>query len=96
MSKIRKSAQGKPCEVRLPRVCNGNPETVVAAHIRIPGVCGVGMKPSDLLTVRACSACHDEIDRRTRVLLAETVKAYTLDGLCRTLVQYEREGLIQT
>lgn len=94
MSKIRKSAQGKDCLVRLPGICNFNPETTIAAHIRISGLCGVGMKPSDLLTVRACSSCHDEIDRRTRKLEADFVTIAVHEAHCRTLVEYEKEGLI--
>lgn len=94
-SKIRKSARGKDCMVRLPGICNFNPETTVAAHIRIAGTCGMGMKPSDLLTVRACSSCHDEIDRRTWRMQPDEVRLYVHEAHCRTLVEYEREGLVQ-
>lgn len=93
-SKIRKSAQGKECLVRLPGICNHDPETTVAAHIRIAGTCGMGLKPSDLLTVRACHACHDEIDGRTQLLPADEVRLYVHEAHCRTLVEYEKEGLI--
>lgn len=93
-SKIRKSAQGKECLVRLPGICNHDPETTVAAHIRIAGTCGMSIKPSDLLTVRACHACHDEIDRRTQNLPADEVRLYVHEAHCRTLVEYEKEGLI--
>lgn len=97
MSKIRKSARGKQCLVRIPGVCNFTPETVIAAHIRIAGTCGVGMKPSDLLTVRACSACHDVIDGRVRPkgLKKEDLILYVHEAHCRTLIEYEREGLIK-
>lgn len=93
-SKIRKSAKGKECLVRLPGICSHNPETTVAAHIRIAGTCGMGIKPSDLLTVRACLSCHDEIDRRTQLLAADEVRLYVHEAHCRTLVEYEKEGLI--
>lgn len=95
MSKIRKSARGKPCMARLPGICNFNPETTVAAHIRIADTCGVGIKPSDILTVRACSACHDEIDRRTRILPMDELKLYVHEAHCRTLIEYEKEGLLK-
>ncbi len=95
MSKIRKSANGKDCLVRLPGICNHNPETTVAAHIRIAGLCGVGIKPSDLLTVRACSACHDEMDGRTRQMTNDLKTLYIAEAHCRTLVEYEREGLVK-
>ena len=29
---LRKLAKGRDCQVRLPGICNGNPETVVLAH----------------------------------------------------------------
>lgn len=64
---LRKAARGIECQVRIPGVCNHNPETSVLAHIRLPGTCGMGIKPPDLLGAIACSACHDEIDRRTRL-----------------------------
>lgn len=95
MSKIRKSANGRDCLVRFPGICNFNPETTVAAHVRIAGLCGVGIKPSDLLTVRACSACHDEMDGRTQKLLLRERILFIAEAHCRTLVEYEREGLVK-
>ena len=65
MADLRKAARGRECQVRIPGVCNGNPETSVLAHIRLTGLCGTGTKPPDLIATIACSACHDEIDRRT-------------------------------
>ena len=65
MADLRKAARGRECQVRIPGVCNGNPETSVLAHIRLAGLCGTGIKPPDLIATIACSACHDEIDRRT-------------------------------
>ncbi len=97
MSKIRKSAQGKDCLLRLPNVCNGNSDTVVACHIRIKGLCGVGIKPSDLLTVRACSSCHDVMDGRVFAGICDSeLVEYVHEAHCRTLVEYERENLIKT
>jgi len=63
MSKLRDSAKGQPCMVRL-WCCNHNPETTVLAHYRMKGD-GAGRKPSDQRAAFACSACHDEIDGRT-------------------------------
>ncbi len=65
MSKLRKSAQGQQCTLRLTG-CNYNPETVVLAHIRNNQFCGVGMKPPDYMGVFACSNCHDKIDGRIK------------------------------
>ncbi len=35
MADLRKAARGRECQVRIPGVCNGNPETSVLAHIRL-------------------------------------------------------------
>ena len=87
---LRKAARGKPCLVRGP-TCNYDPETTVLAHIRRGGAGGMGMKPHDLIAVRACSACHDAIDRRN----GSASDGEILDALCRTLDAYAREGLIE-
>lgn len=96
MSKIRKSAQDKPCDVRLPGICNFDNSTTVAAHIRIAGVTGVGMKPSDLLTVRACSACHDVMDGRVKTdFNPDFIRMCVYEGHLRTLIEYEKEGVVK-
>jgi hypothetical protein len=60
MSKIRKSARGQECQVRLEWICNGNPETTVLAHVN---GAGVARKSLDIFASYACSDCHSEIDR---------------------------------
>lgn len=84
---LRKLARGKPCQVRLPGICNGNPDTTVLAHYRMAGTCGGSMKPDDEQGAWACSACHDECDRRTRKLERDYVELCFLQGVMRT--QYE-------
>jgi hypothetical protein len=80
--------------VRIPGVCNGDPATTVLAHYRLPGTCGVGMKPPDLLGAWACSACHDEVDRRTRhyTLSPDELKAAFAEGVMRTQAALIKEG----
>ena len=82
--------------VRIPKVCNFNSETVVLAHIRLTGVSGMGMKSPDLIGAWACSACHDEIDGRTNRsgLTRDELRLAHYDGMVRTIVQLEKEGLI--
>ena len=65
MSKLRKSARGQNCTLRLDG-CNFNPETTVLAHIRINRFCGFGLKPPDYMSCFACSNCHDAIDGRVK------------------------------
>ena len=63
MSKLRNSARGQPCFVRLPGICNHNPETTVLAHL---GGAGMGLKHDDLFGAFACSDCHDQLDGRSK------------------------------
>lgn len=58
--KLRNSAKGKDCTLRLTGVCNFNSETTVLAHIGRNR--GIGMKCHDTFAVYACSNCHSKID----------------------------------
>lgn len=83
---LRKFAQGKPCQVRIPGVCNFDETTTVLAHIRRGAVGGMSIKPHDLVGVHACSNCHDVIDGRVMTHYpSEEILVMVLDGLCRTL-----------
>ena len=89
---LRNLAKGKPCMVRLPGICNGNPETTVLAHYRLSGTCGAGMKPDDQQGAWACSACHDEVDRRTRKLENDFVRLAHAEGVLRTQYAIRHDG----
>lgn len=81
--------------VRLEGVCNHNSETVVLAHIRMPGISGMGIKADDLLGAWACSSCHDAIDRRSHMDLDRNhVRLAHLEGMARTIAQLRKEELI--
>lgn len=94
MANLRKEAKGRECQVRLPGICNFNPETTVLAHVRLAGITGIGQKANDILGAWACSACHDEIDRRTRMLDINEVQLAHADGVYRTIDTLCREGRI--
>jgi DNA-binding transcriptional ArsR family regulator len=53
---------------------------------------GTGINPPDLIAAIACSSCHDEIDRRTRLVDAEYAKECALEGMARTQVIWMKEG----
>ncbi|MCO8052432.1 DUF1364 domain-containing protein [Proteus penneri] len=95
MANLRKEARGRECQIRIPGVCSGNSETVVLAHYRMSGICGIGIKPNDVFGAWACSACHDEIDRRTRITDAEYAKQCHLEGIIRTQDILIKEGKIK-
>lgn len=94
MANLRKEARGRECQVRIPGICNGNSETVVLAHYRMAGICGMGMKPPDLFGAWACSCCHDEIDRRTRLTETDYAHMAHLEGVIRTQSILLSEGKI--
>ncbi len=91
--RIRESARGRECQVRLAGICNYNSDTVVFAHIRLHT--GAGKKASDLLGAYCCSSCHDEADRRTRrIANADSVKVAFFEGVFRTQQILLDEGLV--
>lgn len=90
MSKLRKSAKGQRCTLRL-QGCNHNPETTVLAHIRIAGRCGAGLKPADNEAVFACSHCHDVIDGRIK---ADFDYRDVLRGHFETVDIWRKMGLV--
>ncbi len=93
---LRKSARGQQCHLRLPGICNGDPETTVLAHIRRGGVAGMGQKPPDVCAVFACNNCHDYMDHRSRdpKLIIPDLSAYILDGQQRTLKYWWDNGYL--
>ncbi|WP_273874659.1 DUF1364 domain-containing protein [Serratia marcescens] len=92
MSKLTKAARGRECQVRIPGVCNFNPETTVLAHYRLAGTCGTAIKPDDTQSAWACSACHDEVDRRTRLIDANEARLMHAEGVMRTQEILRKEG----
>lgn len=93
MSALRKAARGRPCMVRIPYICNGDPATVVLAHYRLPGYCGTGYKPDDALGAWCCSACHDAVDGRSKGDREEMRLAHA-EGVMRTFAELRKEGLL--
>ncbi len=92
MTNLRQSARGRECQVRIPGICNHNPETVVLAHI---GGAGIGRKSDDIHGAFCCSACHDAIDGRSNTEYHRSaLKLLHLEGVVRTQEIWRREGLL--
>ena len=92
-SKIRESARGEDCQVRIYGVCNGDSETVVFAHL---GGGGMGAKASDLFGAYCCSSCHDVVDNRVNTDLSRAMVALDFfDGMVRTQGILLEKGLIK-
>ena len=91
MTKIRKSARGEDCALRLGN-CS-SPETVVLAHIGRNR--GMGIKCADYMGVYACSNCHDIIDGRVKSeFTRQELDSEKLRALEETLGKLVDKGLI--
>jgi len=95
MTKLRKLARGQECLVRIPLICNGNPETTVLAHLNMSGISGRGIKSPDIFGAYCCSSCHDEIDRRTQYINTNDVAVMFYEGIFRTQYKLIQDGVIK-
>jgi hypothetical protein len=86
---LRNVARDKPCMIRQPAVCNGNPETTVLCHLRMSGISGMGLKANDILAAWGCSACHSYVD--THGIDGRTA---LLEGMARTQARLIEMGLL--
>lgn len=96
MSKITNSARGQLCTVRIPQVCNGNPETTVLAHLSgVRFKHGMGKKCNDLHAAYSCSSCHDAIDGRVKTQFTkDELMLWHLQGVIETqIILIEKELL---
>lgn len=84
---LRKTAQGRDCQIRSV-VCNGNTETTVLAHFRMIGISGMGIKSPNWLGAWSCSACHSFVD----TMRSDAAKLDHALGVFRTLYILEKEG----
>lgn len=89
----RKWARGRECQVRIPGVCNFDPETSVLAHLRIAGITGIGQKAPDYLGAICCSSCHDVIDGRVNCegWDRNEIRLMHNEGVFRTQILWEKE-----
>lgn len=92
-TKIRKSAKGKACQIRIPGVCSFVPNETVHCH-KNGG--GMGMKSDDIMGARGCSKCHDAVDGRLKTEFSrDELLVMFYEGIFRTQLQLINEGLIQ-
>lgn len=95
-NRITKAARGRDCQVRIPGVCNGNPETTVLAHYRMAGTCGIGIKPPAIIGAWSCSACHDAVDQRSQCDFSrEELRHFHAEAVIRTIYFLCKEGLVE-
>jgi hypothetical protein len=91
--KLRNSARGQQCQVRIPRVCNWNPETTVLAHVAKGGI---GQKGNDYHATFCCSSCHDALDCRVKNdFKKEELENMANEGMKRTQNIWFEMGLLK-
>jgi hypothetical protein len=95
VSKITESAKGKDCTIRIPGICNFDPDTVVHCHINTKFK-GTALKSPDIFGFRGCSSCHDVIDGRNighkhKVM---ELKLWAYDAVIETQKQLMDEDII--
>jgi ferredoxin len=91
--RLLNAAKGQSCMVQIPNVCNGNNDTVVAAHSNqlLHGK-GMGIKAHDCFIAWACSSCHYEIDQGK--MSKEDKYFYWQQGFERTILAMLQLGII--
>lgn len=98
MSKITESAKGEQCQIRMFRVCNHDPATVVWAHANGSAAGkGVGLKTVDELGAYACFNCHNVYDRRVPLpdhLTRQDVEIAFHQGHQRSFLMLRQKGLV--
>lgn len=92
MKNLRKAARGRECQIRIPGVCNRNPETSVLCHLN---GAGLALKSDDRHAAIGCSSCHDAVDFRVITDYDECeIKLMFLEAVIRTQKIWISEGLM--
>lgn len=83
--------------VRIPGVCNRNPETTVLAHVPMAGYSGRGFKAPDEEGAFACSDCHDAVDFRVNKheFSRAEIRLMHMEGAYRTRQRLKELGLLR-
>ena len=91
--KLRDSARGRDCTIRIPGYCNHDPSTTVLAH----GNGGGGMKTDDTWAAFSCDVCHSIVDFRYPIrefTRTEIIYMHT-DGIKETQHIWYEEGVLK-
>lgn len=93
--KLTRFAEGKPCTIRIPGVCEPSRDTTVACHLN-SNYKGTGNKSPDLLTVIGCYKCHAWIDGGYVGKASKAERdSEVLRAFKETLMEYYKAGLIK-
>jgi len=93
--KVTRSAQGQPCFLQIPGICNHNPETTVWAHLNGHGFGkGAGIKAHDIAGFPACSDCHFAYDQGKTGLDGEALNLLLLRAVVSAIVMLAERQII--
>jgi len=91
-TKLRQSAKGQQCQIRIPGVCRHETETVCLCHIN---GAGWAMKSLDIHGAYGCARCHAVVDGKYKTKLERhLIKLWFLEAVIRTQKIMVEEGLI--
>jgi len=96
MTKIRKSANGEDCQMRLPGICTHDPATTIWSHARW-GSAGRGksIKALDEAGAYTCTRCDAAYDGQLKtVYTRDQIDADWCQAHFRSLVILKQKGLI--
>lgn len=92
MSKLRQSARGQECTVKIAGICNYDNATTVLAHLPCVDK-GMGFKSPDWWAAFACSSCHSVLDQHK--IPIDLRAEYMLQALYETWRTWVKMGLIK-
>lgn len=93
--KVTRSAQGQPCFLQLPGICNQNPETTVWAHLNGHSFGkGAGIKAHDIAGFPACADCHFAFDQHKTGLDDADLNALLLKAVVNAMVMLVERNII--
>jgi hypothetical protein len=92
MSSITESARGEDCQIRMPGVCNFDPDTTVFCHL---GGAGWALKSNDIHGAYGCYECHLITDGAKSHFTRDEIKLMFYDGMVRTQLILIEKGLIK-
>jgi len=91
VTKLRKSAENKQCQIRIPGTCDN--KNVCLCHIN---GAGWALKSLDIHASFGCQKCHDVVDGRKLISVnSDLIKLWFLEGVIRTQEIMVTEGLIK-
>lgn len=94
MSKLRDAARNQECQIRVPGLCEFNPETTVLAHFRLGT--GIAQKSIDLCGAWSCYTCHQAVDGHMKSAFThDQLRLMHAEGMVRTITELHRQGKLK-